>query len=58
MQAHRENTRVTLSDVVLTVSRLTRDEREAAAVINHMLNSSRITFANAQLRKNPRQLLV
>jgi hypothetical protein len=44
--------------VVSTVSRLTRDEKEAAAVINHMLNSSRISFANAQLRKNPRQLLV
>ena len=58
MQAHRENKRVTLSDVVSTVSRLTRDEREAAEVINHMLNSSRISFANAQLRRNPRQLLI
>jgi hypothetical protein len=58
MQAHQENKRVTLSDVVSTVSLLARDEREAAAVINHMLNSSRITFANAQLRKNPRQLMI
>jgi hypothetical protein len=37
---------VTLLDVVATVSGLTENEEETAAVINHMLCSERIAFAN------------
>jgi hypothetical protein len=37
---------LTLSDVVATVSRFARNEREAAAVVNHLLISSQISFAN------------
>lgn len=43
----RKNTRrLTLLDVVTTVSRLARNEREAAMVINHLISSSKISFAN------------
>lgn len=44
MQTQNTPERVTLSDVVAIVSRLSRDEREAAAVINHMLVSEQICF--------------
>jgi hypothetical protein len=41
----RENTRrLTLNDVVTTVCRLARNDQEAAAVINHLLSSSKISF--------------
>jgi len=48
MQLHES--RVTLRDVVAAVSGLTQDEEEAAAVINHMLSSERIAFANRPRR--------
>jgi hypothetical protein len=47
MQARKNTRRLTLLDVVTTVSRLARNEREAAAVINHLLSSSKISFANS-----------
>ena len=46
MQTRFRETPLTLLDVVTTVSGLTIDEEEAAAVINHMLCSERIAFAN------------
>ena len=45
-----QQNRVTLLDVVAAVSGLTENEEEAAAVINHMLNSERISFANPPQR--------
>ena len=42
---------LTLLDVVATVTRLTADEEEAAEVINHMLRSERIAFANPLPRR-------
>jgi hypothetical protein len=42
---------LTLLDVVATVSGLTADEEEAAEVINHMLSSERIAFANPLPRR-------
>lgn len=50
MQTHLRDRRLTLLDVVTTVSGLTRSEEEAAAVINHMLHSERIAFANRTSR--------
>ncbi|MGH8258245.1 MAG: hypothetical protein ACREUG_00985 [Steroidobacteraceae bacterium] len=46
MQMPIEDGRLTLRDVVAAVSGLTDSEEEAAAVINHMLCSERIVFAN------------
>jgi hypothetical protein len=46
MKASTNTRRLTLSDVVTTVSRLARNEQEAAAVINHLLSSSKIAFMN------------
>lgn len=43
---------LTLLDVVATVSRLADSEEEAAAVINHMLCSERIAFANRSERRD------
>ncbi len=43
----QEKKALTLLDVVTAVSGLSESEEEAAAVINHMLRSERITFANA-----------
>ena len=47
MKARKHTRRLTLSDVVTTVSRLARNEREAAAVINHLISSSKITFRSS-----------
>lgn len=41
---------LTLLDVIAAVSRLSDSEEEAAAVINHMLCSERIAFANQPRR--------
>lgn len=46
MQMTAEERPLTLLDVVAAVSGLTRSEEETAAVINHMLCSERIAFAN------------
>jgi hypothetical protein len=46
----REN-RLTLLDVVAAVSGLTDNEAETAAVINHMLSSESIAFANHPQRR-------
>lgn len=46
MRARKSTERLTLQDVVSTVCRLARNETEAAAVINHMLSSAQISFAN------------
>jgi len=40
--------RLTLLDVIATVSGITRNERETAAVVNHMLKTSLIAFVNAR----------
>lgn len=45
--------RLTLLDVIATVSGITRNERETAAVVNHMLRSSTISFANLRRRRVP-----
>lgn len=42
--------RVTLSDVVAAVSRIAKNEREVAAVVNHMLRTAHIKFANPMTR--------
>lgn len=44
MQTSQQKQPLTLLDVVAAVSGLTQNEAEAAAVINHMLCSERITF--------------
>ncbi len=46
----QERKALTLLDVVTAVSGLSESEEEAAAVINHMLRSERIVFANAPER--------
>jgi hypothetical protein len=46
MQTLLHETPITLLDVVTTVSGLTESKEEAAVVINHMLCSERIAFAN------------
>ncbi len=46
----QEKKALTLLDVVTAVSGLSESEEEAAAVINHMLRSEQITFANAPER--------
>lgn len=46
MRNHRRKQPLTLLDLITTVSRLARSDREAAAVINHLLQTSRIRFAN------------
>jgi hypothetical protein len=46
MRARKSTKRLTLLDVITTVSRLARDEREAAAVINHLFGSAQLSFAN------------
>ena len=51
MQTRFQERPLTLLDVIATVSGLTVDEEEAAAVINHMLNSERIAFANRSHRE-------
>ena len=56
MKASTNTRRLTLSDVVTTVSRLARNEQEAAAVINHLLSSSKIAFMNPA-RVNMKQML-
>lgn len=56
MKARNNTRRLTLSDVVTTVCRLARNEQEAAAVINHLLSSSKISFTHP-MRVDMRQLL-
>jgi hypothetical protein len=51
MQTRLQERPLTLLDVIATVSGLTVDEEEAAVVINHMLNSERIAFANRSRRE-------
>jgi hypothetical protein len=57
MKATKNTRRLTLNDVITTVSRLARNEHEAAAVINHLLSSSKITFSNP-MRGDLKQILV
>jgi hypothetical protein len=57
IQTRLHRSPVTLLDVVATVSDLTEDEAEAAAVINHMLKSERIAFANRPRRRDLERLL-
>jgi hypothetical protein len=45
--------RLTLLDVIATVSGITRNERETAAVVNHMLKTSLIAFVNARQVSQP-----
>jgi hypothetical protein len=45
--------RLTLLDVIATVSGITRNERETAAVVNHMLKTSLIAFVNARRAPQP-----
>jgi hypothetical protein len=52
------SSRLTLSDVVSTVSRFARDEREATAVINHLLSSAKISFAGSRARSDLRRMMV
>jgi len=52
LQTELPENRVTLLDVVAAVSGLTESEEEAAAVINHMLCSERIAFANRLPRRD------
>ncbi len=53
MQTRPQETRpLTLLDVVAAVSGLSESEEEAAAVINHMLCSERIAFANRPERQD------
>jgi hypothetical protein len=56
--AQTTSSRLTLSDVVNTVSKYARNERETTAVINHLLSSSKISFANSRQRSDLRRLLV
>ncbi|HSG66606.1 MAG TPA: hypothetical protein VLD39_16480 [Gammaproteobacteria bacterium] len=46
MRNRRREQPLTLLDLITTVSRLARSDQEAAAVINHLLQTSRIRFAN------------
>jgi len=46
MRNRRRVQPLTLLDLITTVSRLARSDRETAAVINHLLQTSRIRFAN------------
>jgi hypothetical protein len=48
----RETMPVTLLDVVAAVSGLSESEEEATEVINHMLRSERIAFANRSERED------
>ncbi len=48
----RETMPLTLLDVVAAVSGFSESEEEAAAVINHMLSSERIAFANRSERQD------
>ena len=57
MQTQLHERSLTLLDVVAAVSGLTDNEEETAAVINHMLHSERITFANRLPRKDLEVLL-
>jgi hypothetical protein len=57
MQTQLRENPVTLLDVVAAVSGLTENEEEAAAVINHMLCSERIAFANPLPRREIETLL-
>ena len=56
MQARKTTRRLTLNDVITTVSRLARNEQEAAAVINHLISSSKISFTNP-MRSDMKHLL-
>jgi hypothetical protein len=56
MKARKNTRRLTLNDVITTVSRLARNEQEAAAVINHLLSSSKISFLNP-MRPDMKQIL-
>ncbi|MGH8326420.1 MAG: hypothetical protein ACRET2_06635 [Steroidobacteraceae bacterium] len=47
---------LTLLDVVAAVSGLADDEEEVAAVINHMLSSEQIAFANPPRRQDLQSL--
>lgn len=57
MQTSLHETTLTLSDLIATVTDLTDDEHEAAEVINHMLVSERIAFANRPRRQDLERLL-
>jgi hypothetical protein len=50
-RAQSPSKRLTLLDVIATVSGITHNERETAAVVNHMLKTSQIAFSNT--RRNP-----
>ncbi len=52
MQTQLHERSLTLLDLVAAVSGLTKNEEETAAVINHMLHSERIAFANPVPRKD------
>ena len=56
MQARKTTRRLTLNDLITTVSRLARNEYEAAAVINHLISSSKISFTNP-MRSDMKHLL-
>lgn len=45
MQTREHDRPLTLRDVIATVDRMTRNERETAEVVNHMLRCERIAFA-------------
>jgi len=57
MQTSLRQKPLTLLDVVATVSDLTDDDTEAAEVINHMLVSERIAFANRPRAQDLERLL-
>lgn len=46
MRARKNTQRLTLLDVITTVSRIARNDQEAAAVINHLFGSAQLSFAN------------
>jgi hypothetical protein len=55
--ASSERPQLTLLEVVDVVSRCSRSDREAAAVINHLLLSSQLRFANGAPRVALRRML-
>lgn len=53
-----ERRELTLLEVVDVVSRCSRSNREAAAVINHLLLSSKLRFSNGAPPDRLRRLMV
>ncbi len=57
MQTRAHERTLTLLDVVAAVSGLTKNDDEAAEVINHLFGSEQIAFANRPPRRDLEVLL-